>query len=116
MIAVNPCPFCGHKYVEFCEVEPGTMAVDCPECQCIGPFADSPEEDVVKWNLVGDELRELRTRASVLAEMCQKHEREIEWLRNSLGAGGERVRLGASYRPSPAKDCVLSNDDEHGEL
>jgi hypothetical protein len=53
MITVNDCPFCGYKDVEFCEVEPGTIAVECPACQCIGPFADSHDEAAVKWNRVG---------------------------------------------------------------
>ena len=112
-ITVMPCPFCGHDDVEFSEVEPGTYAVDCPECQCIGPFADSTAGAAEKWNKAGQQVR---TRAAVLTEMCQRHEREIEWLRNSLGAGGERVRLKASSNILPAKDCVLSNEDRHSEL
>lgn len=78
MNAVNPCPFCNHADVEYSEVEPGTYAVDCPECQCIGPFADSTEEAAKLWNKAGQQER---TRAAVLTEMCQKHEREIERLR-----------------------------------
>lgn len=110
---INPCPFCGHVDVEWGGPVLGTYAIDCPECQCIGPFADSPEEAAQKWSKAGQQER---TRAAVLTEMCRKHEREIEWLRNSLGAGGERVRLSASSNVLPAKDCVLSNEDHNGEL
>jgi hypothetical protein len=59
MITVNPCPFCGHDDVEFSEVEPGTYAVDCPECQCIGPFADTTDEARLKWNKPGVHAHEL---------------------------------------------------------
>jgi hypothetical protein len=75
---INPCPFCDHVDVEWCEPELGTYAIDCPECQCIGPFADSPEVAAEKWNKSGQQER---TRAAVLTEMCHKHEREIERLR-----------------------------------
>jgi Lar family restriction alleviation protein len=57
-LTVNPCPFCGHVDVEFSEVEPGTIAVDCPECQCIGPFADSHDEAASKWNRAGAQDRQ----------------------------------------------------------
>lgn len=49
-IAILPCPFCDYADVEICEVEPGRVAIDCPDCECIGPFADSVEEAAAKWN------------------------------------------------------------------
>jgi hypothetical protein len=62
-LTVNPCPFCGNDDVQFCEVEPGLIAVDCPECQCIGPFAETSDEAAQMWNKPGvhaDELTILR--------------------------------------------------------
>ncbi len=50
MTTIMPCPFCRHDDVEICEVEPGRIAIDCPECECIGPFADSVDEAIAKWN------------------------------------------------------------------
>jgi hypothetical protein len=44
------CPFCDEFDVEYCEVEPGTFAIDCPSCQCIGPFSDTAEGAVIAWN------------------------------------------------------------------
>jgi hypothetical protein len=44
------CPFCDEIDVEYCEVYPGQIAIDCPSCQCIGPFADTPEGAVIAWN------------------------------------------------------------------
>ena len=44
------CPFCDEFDVEYCEVEPGTFAIDCPSCQCIGPFADTAEGAAIAWN------------------------------------------------------------------
>lgn len=49
-IDIKPCPFCDHADVEICEVQPGTIAIDCPECECIGPFASTVEAAVEKWN------------------------------------------------------------------
>jgi len=48
------CPFCDETDVEYCEVEPGTFAIDCPTCQCIGPFADDAEGAVIAWNKAHD--------------------------------------------------------------
>lgn len=40
MITILPCPFCGHEDVEINEIGVGEFAVDCPECQAIGPITD----------------------------------------------------------------------------
>lgn len=53
-MSVLPCPFCDHDDVEYCEVDPGTFAIDCPECQCIGPFAPTPELAAARWNAAHD--------------------------------------------------------------
>ncbi len=41
MIQILPCPFCGHEDVEIGEIGLGEFAVDCPECQAIGPITDN---------------------------------------------------------------------------
>jgi hypothetical protein len=48
-IDVFPCPFCGHDDVQIGEVSPGRFAVDCPECECVGPQGDTVEQAVAKW-------------------------------------------------------------------
>jgi hypothetical protein len=53
-IVVMPCPFCDFDDPEVCEVEPGTFAIDCPNCQCIGPYADDIENAVRCWNIPHD--------------------------------------------------------------
>ena len=53
-IVVNDCPFCGWHDVEIDEIEPGRYAVDCPECECIGPFADTQLGAIDAWNLGSD--------------------------------------------------------------
>lgn len=50
IIEIKPCPFCDYADVEVCEVEPGRYAIDCPDCECIGPFSDSVEGAIEKWN------------------------------------------------------------------
>lgn len=51
---IMPCPFCDNEDVEVCEVELGTFAIDCPECQCLGPFADDIETAILRWNAPHD--------------------------------------------------------------
>ena len=48
---IKNCPFCDNDQVEIGEIEPGRYAVDCPECQCIGPFGDDMIEAIDKWNV-----------------------------------------------------------------
>lgn len=50
-ITVMPCPFCDFDDVEISEIEPGRYAVDCPDCQAIGPFADDVEGAIRCWNI-----------------------------------------------------------------
>lgn len=38
MITVDICPFCGHHDIEITEAGSYEYAVDCPECQHIGPL------------------------------------------------------------------------------
>lgn len=56
---IMPCPFCDYTDVEFCEVEPGRFAIDCPECECIGPFADDIETAIQRWNAPHDKSLKL---------------------------------------------------------
>lgn len=49
-IDIKPCPFCDFVDVEICEIQPGTIAIDCPECEAIGPFAETVEAAAAKWN------------------------------------------------------------------
>lgn len=49
-IVIESCPFCGWHDVELGEIEPGRFAVDCPECECIGPFADDINAAIARWN------------------------------------------------------------------
>lgn len=91
---IKPCPFCSHVDVEICEVEPGRIAIDCPECECIGPFADTVEEAVDLWNvptLVAEAFDAERTtllrRLSIITEQCQSVEKRLgELQRQKAGA------------------------------
>lgn len=47
---IKPCPFCEWEDVLIGEIAPGHFAVDCPECECIGPFGDTVDEAVEAWN------------------------------------------------------------------
>ena len=47
---IDPCPFCGHDDIEINEVEPGSYAIDCPECRCIGPIKPDTMEAISYWN------------------------------------------------------------------
>jgi Lar family restriction alleviation protein len=83
-LIIKPCPFCGHEDVEICEVEPGTIAIDCPECQAIGPFGDTVEAAIDMWNipaLVAEahevERTALRKRLSIITEQCLSVEKRL---------------------------------------
>lgn len=80
MIDILPCPFCGHDDVEICEVEPGRIAIDCPECQCIGPFADALEDAAALWNAPTRERRILAAHDAIVTAQVLAHERKIEKL------------------------------------
>ncbi len=88
-LIIKPCPFCGHEDVEICEVEPGTIAIDCPECQAIGPFADTVEAAIDLWNvpaLVAEahvaERTTLLHRLSIITEQCQSVEKRLGEMQN----------------------------------
>ena len=51
MTTINPCPFCNYDDVEIDEVRPGEYAIDCPECECIGPIKPEIMEAIKCWNL-----------------------------------------------------------------
>ena len=73
---IRNCPFCDHDDVEINEIEPGRYAIDCPECECIGPFADDVDTAIRLWNSplrAADKLR-----LSVMTERVQELERQIE--------------------------------------
>ena len=80
MIAILPCPFCSWSDVEVCEVEPGRVAIDCPECECIGPFADTPEKAAELWNAPQLKLRQSLQHDALMTEQVLRHERKIEKL------------------------------------
>jgi Lar family restriction alleviation protein len=50
---ILPCPFCGWHDVEIGEISPGEYAVDCPDCQCIGPFGETMTQAIEIWNRAG---------------------------------------------------------------
>jgi hypothetical protein len=50
MTEIRNCPFCDHTDVEIGEITPGQIAVDCPECGCIGPYGDTVDEAIRRWN------------------------------------------------------------------
>ena len=50
MTTINSCPFCGAEDVEIDEVRPGEYAVDCPECECIGPIKPEVMSAIKAWN------------------------------------------------------------------
>lgn len=79
-IVILPCPFCTWHDVEVCEVEPGRIAIDCPECQAIGPFADTTEKAVDLWNAPQLRLRQVLQHDAIVTEQVQRHERKIEKL------------------------------------
>jgi len=104
-IAILPCPFCGHHDVEICEVEPGRIAIDCPECECIGPFADSVEQAAELWNAPHLTLRQVLRHDALMTEQVLDREKMIEKLladkyalmrthEQSQGAGGSHVATG----------------------
>jgi Lar family restriction alleviation protein len=45
------CPFCGFDDVEYTELVPGQIQVECPECGAMGPYGDTPSEATRQWNL-----------------------------------------------------------------
>lgn len=49
-IHIDACPFCGFDDVEIDEVRIGEFAVDCPECEAIGPIKPSQMEAISYWN------------------------------------------------------------------
>lgn len=57
MTEIHNCPFCGYGQVELDEIEPGRYAINCPDCECIGPFSDASlshdqavKSAIGKWN------------------------------------------------------------------
>ena len=51
MTTIAPCPFCGYDDVEIDEVDVLRIAVNCPECECIGPVSRiGVEEAIDAWN------------------------------------------------------------------
>ncbi len=73
-LGILPCPFCEFVDVEICEVEPGRIAIDCPECECIGPFADSVEGAAAMWNKPTVERRADQRRMATVTELLQRYE------------------------------------------
>ena len=80
MIEILPCPFCGYRYGKICEVEPGRIAIDCPDCECIGPFADSVEEAAEWWNTPHLTMRQVLRHDALMTEHVLSHEKKIEKL------------------------------------
>lgn len=80
---IHPCPFCGYDDVSITEVEPGRIAIDCDNCQCIGPFADTVEEASALWNKPTDYRRQIELHDSLVTEQCIGLERRIEDMRKT---------------------------------
>lgn len=76
-LTILPCPFCGFADVQIGEPEPGRIAIDCPECACIGPFGNSTEEAAGLWNLPTVMLRQTERRAAVITEQSHSLENRI---------------------------------------
>lgn len=49
-IVIHDCPFCGYSDIEIDEVELGTFAICCPECQAIGPHGAQVMDAITAWN------------------------------------------------------------------
>jgi Lar family restriction alleviation protein len=93
-LIIKPCPFCGYADVEICEVEPGRIAIDCPECETIGPFADTPEDAAELWNIPAllaeahaAERTTLLRRLSIITEQCQSVEKRLGEMHNVKVSG-----------------------------
>lgn len=108
-ITINPCPFCGYHDVEICEVEPGRIAIDCPDCECIGPFADTAEGAAALWNEPYLKRRQTEIRASILCEQCLSLERRIEKLQRLAADLRDPERFGhavsAEVRKAAQEAC-----------
>jgi hypothetical protein len=52
-VTIDDCPFCGWHDVEIGDISPLRIAVDCPECWCIGPGADTVPGAIALWNWAG---------------------------------------------------------------
>lgn len=50
MSMINPCPFCSHDDVQVAEPATGRYAIDCPECECVGPIKDDALDAIRAWN------------------------------------------------------------------
>lgn len=66
----KPCPFCGHDDIEINEIEPGRCAIDCPECECIGPFSDSVKGAIEAWNKPVGQRDELLAELLRVKDIC----------------------------------------------
>ena len=76
-INIKHCPFCDHADVEVNEIEPGRFAIDCPECECIGPFADDLDTAIRLWNVP---LRASdKRRLSLMTERVQQLEAQADY-------------------------------------
>jgi hypothetical protein len=81
MTTIKNCPFCDHDDVEVNEIEPGRFAIDCPECECIGPFCDSTDDAIRAWNTplrAADKMR-----ISVVTERLQKIEAQLNHMKHN---------------------------------
>lgn len=82
-MTIEPCPFCGFTDVQIGEPEPGRIAIDCPECQAIGPYAGSTDEAAELWNAPTAKLRQTERRAATVTELLQAAEKRLAGNSNS---------------------------------
>lgn len=81
---IHPCPFCGFADVQIGEPEPDRIAIDCPECQAIGPFGGSTEEAAELWNLPTTLRRQAEIRAGIVTEQCHALEDRLRAMPKAL--------------------------------
>lgn len=78
MSDIKHCPFCGNQDVQIGEPEPGKIAIDCPECECVGPFGFSIESAIELWNIPSMvEEAHVAERATLLKRLAEMQNAQV---------------------------------------